>query len=271
MPPALPDTESDVESSASSTTVSDTEVGHPKESADDVRTDAMFALTHGTVLEAPKYISPCLKAEKDKWYRPGKLPKAFFCPDCGKGLSRMDSLTRHRKTRHRIGRQWLCQDPVCLQRGKAWGRFDHYKRHMEHYHGVIVNEKDFRDIEFILDATSVPSRHPTSGPTSPVDQPVAAPSSRTPEENGHAGYQVPALSQLTGQNHTDQDQASSYSNVVSLDRLSRAELMRMIQSKTQECEQLQQKCKILTLEKNEYIEALRLSEQMRAQLEGNAH
>ncbi|KAI0006889.1 hypothetical protein F4779DRAFT_542971 [Xylariaceae sp. FL0662B] len=270
----IPLQESDVESitSASDTTFSDvTDLDQAEEPPNNDRTDAMFALTRGTTVREPPKGRPSyhVKAERDKWYRPGKLPKSYFCPECGKGLSRMDSLTRHRKARHHLGRQWHCKKSWCLQHGKAYGRFDHFKTHMERSHGVKLTHRDALKAEYIADPRDpIFGRQSASSSADLVHpQPTVAQSPRIPEANGYRN-KAPARPQLDS---TDQSRASGSADAVSLDRLSRAELMRMLRSKTQECEQLQKQCKILALEKNEYVEALRLSEEMRARLGDNTH
>lgn len=48
-----------------------------------------------------------------------------------------------------------------------------------------------------------------------------------------------------------------------LPSLDKNELIRRLRAKTKECEEIQQRNRILTMERDEYLEALRISEELR--------
>ncbi|KAI2465323.1 hypothetical protein F4781DRAFT_435531 [Annulohypoxylon bovei var. microspora] len=204
--------------------------------------------------------------------RPAKKEQRCFCPECGKALSNWNALARHRKTRHRIGRQWYCQQLDCKTRLKAYGRFDHFKWHLRSAHGIELPRSD-PDVEKspLPDCNLVATRprlppdpdHPT--PTIGASQGSGLEDSQVRERSGAAYHKDQASILSTEQAPQLQRGANPTTKVGDLDSTGQSDLVRMLRSQILECERLREKCKVLTMERDEYAEALKLSEKMRTQ------
>ncbi|KAK7920458.1 hypothetical protein PG985_008480 [Apiospora marii] len=254
--------------------------------SDSERTGATFALCHPE--EAPSQSQQSHDEHAWRHGSPGADPGparlsassravgVYACPECGEKLTRLDSMARHRRSRHRIGRQYYCRHPQCKGKSRSFGRFDNFKRHMETSHSIIVSpgsaNEDDGDDDAIRESTQR-SFHPPppSSSNAPVVRPtadsqvspIAAPVNQhsqlrqpraTPVNNGKPLITKPNI--LPDLRSTDRED---------LESLEKHELIRRLRSKLMECEQLQHQCHVLTLERDEYAEAYRMSENGRMQ------
>ncbi|KAI0445214.1 hypothetical protein F4803DRAFT_571643, partial [Xylaria telfairii] len=62
----------------------------------------------------------------------------FPCLDCGKILSRRDSLLRHSRIAHGSGGVFWCQEGGCVATKKGFKRFHDYRKHMRTVHSMTV-------------------------------------------------------------------------------------------------------------------------------------
>lgn len=164
----------------------------------------------------------------------------FLCSECGQTLCNLYALSRHRKTKHGLGRQWCCQKPDCKNRFKPYGRFDQFKCHMKKEHNIELPSKGEARDRYLLSSTEF-QRDKNQRPhhvSSKINDPFLV-------QPKKAEPLVIA----------EEDIASA----------SRDDLVQMLQAQMRECKQLREQCKVFALERDEYAEALRLSEEMRAQ------
>lgn len=215
----------------------------------------------------------------DNHRRSGHKPGNYICPECGKGLSRIDSLTRHRRSRHRVGRQYFCRRPGCRRQTWGFGRFDNYRRHMETSHGVLIepNDTEERRLAGRDASTSQPLVQSNIVPPATQDAQVANRGDyiRVPLPSAVAsqGRSQVNMSQAVSKPSMDLDNDVSPPNstlfgslrpvIEDLPSLDKDELIRRLRAKTKECEEIQQRNRILTMERDEYLEALRISEELR--------
>ncbi|KAK9772366.1 hypothetical protein AB5N19_09618 [Seiridium cardinale] len=220
------------------------------------------------------------REEREKWKRSGHKPGNYICPECGKGLSRIDSLTRHRRSRHRVGRQYFCRHPGCRRQTWGFGRFDNYRRHMESSHGVTIEPNDTEERHIAgRDATT------DEAPKPPRVVSIAAQSAQAEKRGSYICIPLPAKPKQREPEHSKVSTNLTQPTVVPKERtitppssaffgslrpvtedirsLDKDELVRRLRDKTKECEELQQRNRILAMERDEYVEALRLSEEMR--------
>ncbi|KAK8086258.1 hypothetical protein PG994_001232 [Apiospora phragmitis] len=187
-------------------------------------------------------------------------------------------MARHRRSRHRIGRQYYCRHPQCKGKSRSFGRFDNFKRHMETSHSILVSpgsaNEDDGDDDAGHDRESTQRSFPPPSPSSnalpvarpktdsqmplmpaPLDQhsPLRQPKA-TSANNGKPLIGKPNI--LPDLRCTDRED---------LESLEKHELIRRLRSKLMEFEQLQHQCHVLTLERDEYAEAYRMSENSRNQ------
>lgn len=199
----------------------------------------------------------------------------YACPECGEKLTRLDSMARHRRSRHRIGRQYYCRHPQCKGKSRSFGRFDNFKRHMESSHGILVSPGSANEDDADDDGT-----RETTQRAFPLPPSNSAFSAARPKADTHLPVLPVPVSQHS---HLRQPKAPSINNgkplmgkanilpdLRSTDRedlesLDKHELIRRLRSKLMECEQLQHQCHVLTLERDEYADAFRMSENNRRQ------
>ncbi|ETS81110.1 hypothetical protein PFICI_06112 [Pestalotiopsis fici W106-1] len=219
--------------------------------------------------------------ETEKWKRSGHKPGNYICPECGKGLSRIDSLTRHRRSRHRVGRQYFCRLPACRRQTWGFGRFDNYRRHMETSHGVIIEPNDMEERR--LAAREPSTSQPLAQPNIVTEPSQAAqgekrgsylciplPSVSTSQDERlkvNIPQTVPKLSADFGEHVSPPPTAALFGSlrpvIEDLQSLDKDELIRRLRAKTKECEELQQRNRIVMAERDEYLEALKISEELR--------
>lgn len=214
----------------------------------------------------------------DHHRRRGSKPGKYVCPECGKGLSRHDSLERHRRTRHHIGKQYYCHNQECEAQNLRFGRFDNFKRHMEVAHGVVVNNWETRKTQraassntpgtaAATDTAPAVKLEDASRPGEDMDSLQAMPAthSRPPlilsrpasppdPRDMRSQLTLPPILTLSEPRQAPQDDFGS---------LSRDDLTRLLKAKIRECDLLQEQNRMLTLERDEYLEALRISEELR--------
>ncbi|KAH8198404.1 hypothetical protein TruAng_007439 [Truncatella angustata] len=224
--------------------------------------------------------------EKEKWKRSGHKPGNYICPECGKGLSRIDSLTRHRRSRHRVGRQYFCRHPGCRRQTWGFGRFDNYRRHMESSHAITIEPNDMEERQRAvreapineslksprvvkLSVAAQSSKAEKRGSYICIPVPIQQQQRRRQEQHGvdsSRAFQKPAA---VPQHHTTNAPPSSAffgslrPVVEDVESLDKDELIRRLRTKTRECDELQQRNRVLTLERDEYLEALKISEGLR--------
>lgn len=219
--------------------------------------------------------------ETEKWKRSGHKPGNYICPECGKGLSRIDSLTRHRRSRHRVGRQYFCRLTACRRQTWGFGRFDNYRRHMETSHGVIIEPNDMEERRL---ASREPPTSQQLGQPSFVPEPAQAaqaekrgtylciplPSISTSQDERRKvsiPQTVPKLPEVFGEDVSPPPTSALFGSlrpiVEDLQSLDKDELVRRLRIKTKECEELQQRNRLLIAERDEYLEALKMSEELR--------
>ncbi|KAI1852903.1 hypothetical protein JX265_012931 [Neoarthrinium moseri] len=215
---------------------------------------------HGRTNATFAFVDP---DEKNKWKRGSHKTGNFICPECGKGLSRVDALSRHRRTRHRVGMQYFCRQSSCQRALWGFGRFDNYRRHMETAHNIMIGPNDMQE------------RHVAQRDLSKVPRPPRKRKGvpRFPPEPDHLYAQSAELSR----SHEDYlppappTVAPAPAAVLStpgpvdaiFDTLSREELVWKLRAKIKECDGLQEQTRILRMERDEYIEALKISEELR--------
>ncbi|KAK7948859.1 uncharacterized protein PG986_009745 [Apiospora aurea] len=251
--------------------------------SDSERTGATFALCHPEVApsqshdeHAWRHISPGVDGGHARLSASSRAVGVYACPECGEKLTRLDSMARHRRSRHRIGRQYYCRHPQCKGKSRSFGRFDNFKRHMETSHSILVSPGSANDEDGDDDASREGAQHscplpPLSSNPLPATRPstdgqlylMPAPVSQqsalrqpkaTPANNGKSSTGKPNI--LPDLRCTDRED---------LESLEKHELIRRLRSKLMECEQLQHQCHVLTLERDEYAEAYRISEDSRQQ------
>lgn len=219
----------------------------------------------------------------------------YLCPECGKALSRLDALARHRRSRHSIGRQYYCQQPHCNRKSRGFGRFDNFKTHMETSHGIVISSADYAkqieakentDKENVTKETanadkpdgSVNKALVNSTSNNSSKQPDPAQSSPAGSKNGQTssasgvGYSFKpatitfrANNVISGVNRTGGFSDISSAGEGEWSSFNREEILGMLRVKIRECESLRERCRFLTLERDEYAEALQISERMREQ------
>ncbi|KAI0134041.1 hypothetical protein BJ170DRAFT_182781 [Xylariales sp. AK1849] len=255
-------------------------------------TEATFALT-----DLPVPPDTLIDTLTDTQRGVGHKLGAYSCPECGKMVTRLDSLSRHRRTRHHIGKQYFCPYPKCKKARSGIGRFDLYRRHMQVSHGDTVGklrgpgaggrstEKKFRDQrresqqEALPESRVLARRTRTHGaavskppPNKILSARVSVPKPRPPPppptrdlSDGMGTHALPQRS--TTKTATATAELPILGTLrpfnENFESMSQDELVLRLRAKTRECEELQQKCRILTLEKEEYVEALAISEQLR--------
>ncbi|KAI0018929.1 hypothetical protein F4780DRAFT_749333 [Xylariomycetidae sp. FL0641] len=195
--------------------------------------------------------------ERDKWKRKGAKPGLFICPDCGTALSRADALTRHRKRRHKAGQRYFCHQPNCPQSNPSFDYPGEYKFHLQLFHGIV------QDV-----GASRPPKRPR-GKAAQSASPPALPTPSSPHPGSHEARApgppltltqppraVPEAARPTGA-------LSAFTNAEDLEKLTRDELLGRLRAKMRECEKLAEDYRVARLERDEYAEALKLSEEMR--------
>ncbi|KAI2617238.1 hypothetical protein GGS26DRAFT_412495 [Hypomontagnella submonticulosa] len=209
--------------------------------------------------------------EQDNW---GCLQRGgSVCPECGRALCNPNALSRHRKTKHGLGRQWFCRQSNCTKRLKAYGRFDHFKSHMKNCHGIHVSSRDSNAKKrHLLDDSPAqvdlqfPPEPDRSSSNADEFQASEMPSPRVAESSGRAYHDVSATilpgkqaPPLQGRIDILTSMGGSVEDFESVDPNT---LIYLLQSEILECERLRKRCKILPLERDEYAEALKMSEEM---------
>ncbi|KAH8671568.1 hypothetical protein BX600DRAFT_250576 [Xylariales sp. PMI_506] len=200
-------------------------------------------------------------------------------------------------TRHRMGKQLYCTYVNCSRSTKGFGRFDSIQRHMLINHGEVVERKD----------VEAEDRHSADGRT--TGGAAAAPASTAPrlrrfyvslstrvQKENLARLKNDKLASAAGRSSTKRQPGSrvghlskseqgakgvpaaatvlehtlqppEHDNIESLDR---DELLRRLREKTRECEEIRHQLRIVAMERDEYIEALKISEEMRLQADAGS-
>ncbi|KAK8129409.1 hypothetical protein PG999_001789 [Apiospora kogelbergensis] len=260
-----------------------------KDMSESEHTGAPFAACHAEDAPSPSQLSH----DEHAWSRQGspgadhgparlsassRAVGVYACPECGEKLTRLDSMARHRRSRHRIGRQYYCRHLQCKGKSRSFGRFDNFKRHMESSHGILVspgsaNEEDGdedggresaqRAFPPLPSASTLPAARPKADSHMPVlPVPIIQHSPpRQPKVPTAKNGKPPIL----GKPNILPDLRSAATDREDLESLDKHELIRRLRSKLMECEQLQHQCHVLSLERDEYAEAFRMSESNRKQ------
>ncbi|KAI1769977.1 hypothetical protein F4818DRAFT_280304 [Hypoxylon cercidicola] len=206
-----------------------------------------------------------MTTEQNRWNHTAKTEQPYICPDCGKALCNPNTLHRHLKTRHGMGKQWYCKQPDCKRRSKPYGRLDHFKYHMKGAHNIVVSSHDARKHFLLDDGSRNPrSKSPDHSGRHVIEfqafgrQPLPDPNTNERTCNRDSTAIQPIRHDVL-----PQDEARPRITEGDFEPASREELILMLQSQTLECKRLHEQCKFLTLERDEYAEALQLSEEMR--------
>ncbi|KAI1498451.1 hypothetical protein F5X99DRAFT_325142 [Biscogniauxia marginata] len=192
----------------------------------------------------------CEEDVTSKWSRRAHHHVPCVCPECGKSLSRLDSLWRHRKSVHGVRSRHYCERRECAKH-PGFSLSDNLRRHMKISHGIALE----------------------SYGTEPYHRPK--PSS---DQNNSSTTET-RLS--TTESFLSQADASLYlakgtngdltlpgtSGPDDLEYVDRHGLVQRLRAQIDECQKLQQQCRVLRLERDEYVEALGISEQLREKLE----
>ncbi|KAK6067539.1 hypothetical protein SCUP234_11537 [Seiridium cupressi] len=155
-----------------------------------------------------------------------------------------------------------------------------WKRHMESSHGVTIEPNDTEERHIAgRDATT------DEAPKPPRVVSIAAQSAQAEKRGSYICIPLPAKPKQREPEHANVSTNLPQPTAVPKERtitppsaaffgslrpvtedirsLDKDELMRRLRDKTKECEELQQRNRILAMERDEYVEALRLSEEMR--------
>ncbi|KAI1634227.1 hypothetical protein F4809DRAFT_537458 [Biscogniauxia mediterranea] len=176
------------------------------------------------------------------------------CPECGKPLSRLDSLMRHRKRVHGVRSRHYCDRPECAKH-PGFSLSDNLRRHMKISHGITI------------EAYEVPPNSHRPSPTSgqvglgKTESKFSFNQVQQPPADGYAA--LPDLVRGSGGDLS----SSRIAGLDDLEHLDRQSLIQRLRAKAVECEKLQKQCHVLRLERDEYAEALAMSEQRRKKLD----
>jgi hypothetical protein len=203
----------------------------------------------------------------------------YICPECGKSLSRIDSLTRHRRSRHHVGWQYFCRRPGCERRTWGFGRFDIYRRHMKTAHRVVVEAHDAQERSTAGRRPPAKEKAPGSAPARVAAQPerpekrssyicIPLPSKSVAQKRSKfkPSRHLPTPSSLDVENEPMVPSSAALGPlrlVDDIEALARDELVLRLRAKMLECEELKQRNRILAMERDEYLEALSISEELR--------
>ncbi|KAI1331516.1 hypothetical protein F5Y16DRAFT_360132 [Xylariaceae sp. FL0255] len=191
-----------------------------------------------------------------------------ICPECGKQYKRMDTMKRHRKTSHHVGLQYYCTEPPCSNR--SYGRFDHYRKHMRVAHSKLVEARHPKKYRLSNGQLRIPQSSPTVHSQLSQANSSAITSVSTQEVSTTSlasSHRSPSLSidvKVNGSSSTPGLVTHTLSNLESRDR---GELLQLLGAKIHECEELRRQCEIARMERDEYLDALKMSEESRARLE----
>ncbi|KAI0477209.1 hypothetical protein GGR56DRAFT_394598 [Xylariaceae sp. FL0804] len=208
-----------------------------------------------------------------------------------KALTRNDALARHRRTRHRIGHQYYCTVPRCYKSNQPFGRFDNYRIHLQSSHGILIASKsDYKGPKSPLSHTR--AQRPEYNSPIQTDHSLSDPSLKDGDlrtaampalriggiaSSSAPGTHVPLTPDTTIRPVQGREPvpapppsvpASSTPTVSDgLEDLNYPQLLQRLRVKIVDYQNLEEQCRIVCMERDEYIEALRLSEAMRMRLE----
>ncbi|KAI0597090.1 hypothetical protein F4775DRAFT_265584 [Biscogniauxia sp. FL1348] len=188
-----------------------------------------------------------------KWRRRPQDHAPCVCPECGKPLSRLDSLMRHRKRMHGVRSRHYCDRPECVKH-PGFSLSDNLRRHMKISHGITV---EAYEIPPNSHRPSPSSGHVSLGKTEskfPFNQ-------AQPPTKGYAA--LPDLARGSGGDLS----SPRIAGLDDLEHLDRQSLIQRLRAKAAECEKFEKQCQVLRLERDEYAAALAISEQRRKKLD----
>ncbi|KAI5919403.1 hypothetical protein F4810DRAFT_503017 [Camillea tinctor] len=188
-----------------------------------------------------------------KWSRKSHDHAPCLCPDCGKALSRLDSLMRHRKRVHGVRSRHYCDRLECAKH-PGFSLSDNLRRHMKISHGITV------------EGDEIQPNHRSSPSSGQVGSGTAdSKFSFNQAQPTTKAYASSALAR--GGGGSGELASPRTAGLDNLELLDRQDLIQRLRAKVDECERLEKQCQVLRLERDEYAEALGMSEQFRRKVE----